>query len=125
MQRLKLNRGKSPESTLATLATLTMIFLFDPGDDGEAQLFLRFPASSVEDVLLQECVERLDGRVVGRGGDSSHRADESIVLQHHHEFPGSKLRSAVGMHLRAGGVTQRDGVRESRDGQVRRHPITD
>ena len=62
MQCLKLDRGKSSESALATL---TMIFPFDPGDDGEAQLFLRFPASSVEDVLLQQRVERLDGRVAG------------------------------------------------------------
>src|SRR5215211_2342059 len=60
---LELDRGELAEAALTTPA---VVGPFDPDHDRKAQFLSALPASTVQDVLLQQREERLHRRVVGR-----------------------------------------------------------
>ena len=70
---------------------------FDPRGDCQSEFLAGLPLSYSEDAVLNHRVKRSHQCVVTGGADSTHRANESVVLQHHDEVPTSKLRSSVGV----------------------------
>src|SRR6266511_2360891 len=74
MHCFELDRGESPQRSLTTPA---MVGAFDPGDDGQAELFPRLPALAIEDVVLKQSEERLYGRVVGARAGPAHGSDDA------------------------------------------------
>ncbi len=66
---------------------LTVVFRFNPRQDGELQVFTYLPALCVEHVLLQDRKERLHRGVVTGRTHSIHRAHESVDLEGAHERP--------------------------------------
>lgn len=63
----------------------------DPGHDREMQIVPGFPAPAVEDVVLQERVKRLHGRVVAGCAGSTHRSLEPGAAQFVDVAASSKL----------------------------------
>ena len=83
------DRGQPSEGGLASAA---VVGAFDPGDDGDPQLFAGVPAAAVQDVLLQQAEEALHGGVVAGRPDATHRADHVVMAQGVDELPAAKLR---------------------------------
>lgn len=96
----------------AALATTVVVGVLDPGDDGEMELLAGPPHPLlVEDVLLQERVERLHCGVVGRGGDPAHRPLEPVHREQALEAPRAEGTPAVRVNDDgAVGVATREGV---------------
>lgn len=63
----------------------------DPGEDPHPKLFPRAPGLGVEDVVLQQAVEGLHGRVVPGSAHAPHRSDQAVVLQSPEELCGAEL----------------------------------
>ena len=65
---LVLDGGQPSESVLTTSSVVGPL---DPPDSRDPELFAGGPGAAIEDVLLQQCEERLHGRVVAGGPDAA------------------------------------------------------
>jgi len=101
--------------------------VFNPEHDRVAQFRAgRLGASLVEDVLLEQRVEGLHGRVVRGRDDSSHRSIQLIRLQDPLEGSGPELTASVAVnHHGALGLAPGDGLTKGRAGEIGRLPRVD
>jgi hypothetical protein len=60
---------------------------------------------AVQHVALREREERVHGGVVAGGADLAHRSGHAVAGQCPVQFPGTKLRSPVGVKDAASGLT--------------------
>ena len=101
------------------MASAAVVGAFDPGDDRDPQLVTGGPGTPVENIVLQQREEAFHRGVVTRRTHPAHRAGQAVACERADEFPGAKLRSAVGVHHAASdGVTAGDGVGERGDGEA-------
>ena len=120
---LELDGGELAEGTLTAPAVVGVL---DPDDDLVGELGSRGPAAAVEDVLLEQRVERLHRGVVAGGRDPAHRPGEPVRLEHRPEGPRAKLAAAVGVNDHgAVRLAASDRRAQRRDGEVGGHPVAD